>query len=288
MDNPNTCFDYYSRFFKKFFEDFVQWPWDNIFVAGVAALAPAIVLYLQHPDRLPDREPLKITLWVYLALFGLYILFHIIRVPWKIDKERSEALSKMETENAELLLQRKEFEEAKPNIVLREPGARHIEAISVNDGKVVIFTAHFVKVRFVNRPTRHAPTAIAQGVSAKIKFFDRGGLLVLEMDGRWDNTDQPTLRHITQSKRDLLLTDFAIEEEHNLDVAFLDPRSGELVALNNDNYNYQYFRKPEHILMGNQFRAEMRIVGVHVDVTYSVEFAAVGRGGNIIILSDDS
>lgn len=288
MNDKNTFFGYYGRFFQKFWEGFAEWPRDNFLVAGIAAIAPPLALYLRHPDKVPDWELIKATFLIYLALLGLYTILHFVLVPWKIDREQSLALTNLETENTELLQQRKEFEEAKPNIVLREPDARHTEYISLNDGKVVTLSAHFVKVRFVNRPTKHAPTAIAQGVSAKIKFFDVGGMLVLEMDGRWDNTDQPSLRHPTQSKRDLLLTDFAIEEERNLDIAFLDPASGKFVALNNDNYNYQNFRKPEHVLMGSQFRAEMRLVGVHVDVTYSVEFAVVGRGGTAIIISENS
>jgi hypothetical protein len=287
MDNPNTFFNYYGRFFQKFWEGFVEWPRDNFLVAGIAAIAPPLALYLQHPDKVPDWELIKTTSLVYLALLGVYTILHLVLVPWKIDREQSFAISKMEAEKAELLQQRKEFDEAKPNIILREPSARLIEVISLNDGRVVTLTAAFVKVRFVNRPTKHTPTAIAQGVSAKIKFFDKDGQLVLEMDGRWDDKDQPTLRLATQSKRDLLLTDFAIEEERNLDIAFLDPKSNQFIAMNNDNYKCQDSRLPEHFLKGDQFRAEIRLIAVHVDVTFSVEFAASGLRGNVKILGEN-
>jgi hypothetical protein len=157
--------------------------------------------------------------------------------------------------------------------------------LSFNAGGVVILTAPMVKVRFVNRPEKHAPTAIAYGVSAKIKFFDETERLVLEMDGRWDDKAQPSLRPTTESKRDLLLADFSFEEERNLDIAFFDMNSMEFVAFNNDNYNYQNLQKPAHVLSGCHFRAEIRLVAVHVDVNYSVEFSTTGlRGNHITIL----
>ena len=117
-----------------------------------------------------------------------------------------------------------------------------------------------MKVRFVNRPTTNSESAIAHQVSAKVKFFDEGGRLILEMDGRWDDKEQPSGRPFTQTKRDLLLTDFSFEEEHNLDIGFWDNQAKEFVAFNNDNYNYQTMKKPEHILQGNRFKAEIRLV----------------------------
>jgi hypothetical protein len=198
----------------------------------------------------------------------------------------TEVLAKVEAEYVALLQQRKEFDEAKPNLVLREPGARHVQELSLNDGRVVILKAPFVKVRIVNRPSQHTATAIAHDVSAKIKFFDKVGQLVLEMDGRWDDKDQPSFRSPTQSKRDLLLTDFAIEEERNLDIAFLNPKSNEFVAMNNDNYNYQSFVKPEHALKGDYFKAEIRLVAINVDATYSVEFSTSGKNGGVRIIEE--
>jgi hypothetical protein len=97
------------------------------------------------------------------------------------------------------------------------------------------------------------------------------------MDGRWDDKDQPSLRQSTQSKRDLLLADFNFEEERNLDIAFFDTTSNEFVAFNNDNFNCQNQKKPEHVLKGDRFRAEIRLVAVYVDVTYSVVFTTTGR-----------
>ena len=277
MDNPNTFFNYYGRFFQKFWEDFVDWPRDNIVVAGIATIAPPLVVYLRNPHVAPDWELLKTTLWFYLALLGAYTILQLIRTPWKIDTEKSLAFSTLQGENTGLLNEKREFDEAKPNIILREPDARHIQDIPLSDGRVIIRIVPFVKVRFVNRPAKHTESAIAHGVSAKIKFFNVAGQMVLEMDGRWDDKDQPSLRQSTQSKRDLLLADFNFEEERNLDIAFFDTTSNEFVAFNNDNYNYQSQKKPEHVLKGDQFRVEIRLVAVHVDVIYSLVFTTTGR-----------
>lgn len=277
MNDKNTFFGYYGRFFQKFWEGFAEWPRDNFLVAGIAAIAPPLALYLRHPDKVPDWELIKASFLIYLALLGLYTILHFVLVPWKIDREQSLAISTLRTENAGLLNEKRAFDEAKPNIILREPDARHVQMASFSAGGVVILTAPMVKVRFVNKPAKHAPTAIAYGVSAKIKFFDDVGKLVLEMDGRWDDKAQPSARPTTESKRDLLLADFSFEEERNLDIAFFDTNSMEFVAFNNDNYSYQNLKKPEHVLSGYHFKAEIRLVAVHVDVTYSVEFTTTGR-----------
>jgi hypothetical protein len=179
MDNPNTFFNYYGRFFKKFWEDFVDWPRDNIVVAGIAAIAPPLVLYLRNTHLSPDWELLKTTLWVYLALLSAYTILQLIRIPWKIDREQSQAISTLQGENTELLNERRAFDDSKPNIILREPDARHIQELPLSDGRVIIRVVPFVKVRFVNRPTKHAESAIAHEVSAKIKFFNVNGQLVL-------------------------------------------------------------------------------------------------------------
>ena len=197
---------------------------------------------------------------------------------------RVDALSAIQLEQDELAAKLRELEETKPHIVLREPGARHIETIALSDGRVVILRAEFVKVRFVNKPQHHSPTSVAERVRAKIRFLDEEGRLVLEMDGRWDDSDQPTLRHPTLTRQDLLGTRFDIEEEHNLDIAFLDPATKEFVAFNNDNYNYQNAKKPEHVLKGRSFTAQIRLVAVKVDETFSVEFAASGARGNVEIV----
>jgi hypothetical protein len=222
-----------------------------------------------------------------------YIAIIIPHIIWKIFKAASDlhfnqqvSLTTIESEKAANEAALKELTDAGPNIVLREPGARHIENIPLNDGHVVILTAQFIKVRFVNKPAKNSSNAIAHDVSAKIKFFNENEELVLEMDGRWDDKDQPTLRHFTQSQRDLLLTDFAIEEERNLDIAFMDSSTGQFVAFNNDNYRCQDFKKLEHVLRGSRFTAQIRLVAVHVDATYSVEFRRTGLRGNIEIVSE--
>lgn len=282
MDNQNTFSDYYSRLFNRFWKDFVAWPRDNILVAGIAAIAPPLVLYLYSPDKVPDWELLKATVRVYLGFFGLYSAVHLVRVPWVLDRERSRVIATVEAEKTKLLNEKRTFDESQPKIVLREPNARHIQRVALSDGRSVIHDVLFVKVRFVNRPAKHTESSVAHQVGAKVKFFDEDGRLILEMDGRWDDKDQPSERPFTQTKRDLLLAEFNFEEEHNLDIGFWDSAAKEFVAFNNDNYNYQTMKKPEHILQGNRFKAEIRLVGVHIDNTYTVEFSANDREVRII------
>ncbi len=287
----SNCPRYHRVLFAGAFEKFA---WARDLTVGVLLnLATLLLSYHFGLITLGEWNGHK---WLFvLAIVLPYVVIFIPHILWKIYSSAAalhggqlESIRRLQSERESVENKLKEIEETKPNIVLREPGARHIEAISLNDGRVVVLTAHFIKVRFVNRPTRNSPMSIAREVSAKIKFFDENDQLVLEMDGRWDDSDQPTLRHHTLTRRDLLLTEFGIEGEHNLDIAFLDPKTNEFVAFNNDNYNYQAFRKPEHILRGRKFRAEMRLIAAHVDVTYSVEFATSGLRGNARILGERS
>jgi hypothetical protein len=276
---------YYLRFAQALWRELKEWPRDNVVIAGIAAVGPPVVVYLRDPSKLPDWEMLRATCWIYLSILGVYTLIQIVRTPWTLDRDRITAITTLEHERDELLAEKKALEDARPNIILREPGAKHVETISLANNGVIVVTAQFVKVRFVNRPAANSSSAVARGVRALIKFFGEDGQLVLETDGRWDDSKQPGIERYGATMSDLLPIDFGIEEARNLDIAFFDPRARAFVAWNNDNYRYQNFIKPEHILRGEQFTAEMRLVGVGVDVTYSVRFGLDSLGKVKIIES---
>ncbi len=69
----------------------------------------------------------------------------------------------------------------------------------------------FISVRFINDPIHPSQTAIAKDICAKLRHFipDTGNTL-LEVDGRWAGSDQPSSRNWLASKSDLLRTDFNI------------------------------------------------------------------------------
>jgi hypothetical protein len=52
----------------------------------------------------------------------------------------------------------------------------------------------------------------------------------------------------------------------------------ELVALNNDNFHFQRWRKREHVLPGERFIAKVRISAVWVNTECSVEFWGLPHG----------
>ena len=103
------------------------------------------------------------------------------------------------------------------------------------------------------------------------------------MAGRWwDDTTQPSFISFGLSTTDLQFVDFGIEQERGLDIAFRDT-DGTFVAWNNDNYKYQDVRKPEHVLKGNEFRVEVKIVAVWVDETFTFRFGSGGGTHGIVI-----
>jgi len=172
------------------------------------------------------------------------------------------------------------LENSRPKIVLKQPGAVHIEP-NVYVGS--IFVAQFLRVRFVNTPDEAVPSAVAEAVAAKISYFREGeNNPILSIDGRWADSDQPTPRERWQSYNDLLRIKFDIGDEHNVDVAYRDSRTGECFAWNNDNYNYQDMTKPEHKLSGEVFRVQVRLVGARVDSTTEFRFSNSADGLRIL------
>jgi hypothetical protein len=162
---------------------------------------------------------------------------------------------------------------AKPRIILKNPGAVHITMSNHNFGGVHAYRVPYLRVRFVNDPAFTTPDTKAVDVLAKISFF-RGTDNCLNIDGRWSDSTEPSGMHPLASKTPLLKTEFVPSEEHNLDIAYRDGEDGKFYAWNNDNYNYERFRKPEHFLSEEfeEFRVEIRLRGSNVDTKVSFTF----------------
>ena len=94
----------------------------------------------------------------------------------------------------------------------------------------------FVKVRFINQQKEGGNVVEANGIRAKIEFYDESARLLLRMDGRWDSSKHPLKLGPGESFNDLLRMNFGVEEEQNVDVAFWNPDNRQFVAFNNDSY----------------------------------------------------
>jgi hypothetical protein len=141
------------------------------------------------------------------------------------------------------------------------------------------FTAPSIKARIANDPAHAYPNTKACGVAVKLRYFlSSESVQLLEINGRWADSDQPSARDFRQSRRDLLETDFNIGAEHDIDLGFRDSSTGEFIAWNNDNYDYPDMKKPEHRLVGDSFRVELRLRGPWVDETFTVHFKNTMNG----------
>ncbi|MFZ0200328.1 MAG: hypothetical protein WB523_09115 [Candidatus Sulfotelmatobacter sp.] len=131
------------------------------------------------------------------------------------------------------------------------------------------------------RPKGHYPNSVARGVSARIQIFDLSGRCQVDIAGRWDDTTQASYIPFGFSKTDLQAVDFGIGQEHGPDIAFRDT-DGAFVAWNNDSYDYEEFRKPNHVLIGNDFQ-ETKLLAVWVDETFVFRFGLGGGSHGIVI-----
>lgn len=205
---------------------------------------------------------------LYFILAGVSLLFAFLQTIYIQHRQ-------IASTNAKL----REIEEARPRITLRNP---YTEMVNVNHDGVVVFVANVLRVRLENTSQNHYPNNEAKGVIAKISFYDSShNLLISDLDGRWTDSTQPVGPH-WQSVVPLLETDFRIGAKHDLDIAFSETTYinciQELVAINNDNFRFQRWRKPEHILAGERFVAKIRISAVWVSTEFSVEFWGMPHG----------
>jgi len=189
--------------------------------------------------------------------------------------------------SSERFAQLEQIEHAKPRITLKQPGAVYTEPVSLNfsnkQGRAVVsFNVPFLKVRFVNDPEHPYPAAQANGVRAKISYYRcSDNALVLSIDGRWAESDQPPLYNPAASKAHLLPTTFGHGEEHSLDIAYRDAGTGQYFAWNNDNYNYAGFTCERHRLDGDCFLVDIRLRGDFVDEKFSFTFRTTPYGFEI-------
>jgi hypothetical protein len=168
-----------------------------------------------------------------------------------------------------------EIDHSRPRLRPKHPNPVSVTRGFINMGQGQ-FDARFVRIRFINDPEHPYPSASADAVVAKLTFSSNGKRL-LEMDGRWSDSDQPSIRDVRQSRSDLLATSFGIGTEHDLDIAFQDLRTFDLVAWNNDNYNYGDGRMPEHLLMGNNFQIHVRLLGPWIDESFHFEMRSMAK-----------
>lgn len=240
------------------------------FVVFVVALMSGILsivreLYGLYHGALPPQNLFWSCTWIaFVVSAGI-----LIRQEYTARRKAEKALA--------------DIENARPRIILKQPKAVYIEKDVQIAGADAQFVAPFLKVRFVNDPSAPYPNSKANGIAARIRYFrDSDDTPLLEIDGRWADSDQPSLRDFRQSRTDLLRTAFDIGDMHELDVAYKDPRTGNCYAWNNDNYNYGDMTKPEHRLDGESLRAEVRLLGAWVDTTFSVRFKNAATGLEIV------
>ncbi len=176
-------------------------------------------------------------------------------------------------------------ERGRPNIQLKQPNPVVFKLVrqQVLNANQIIRDAPFLCLRFVNDPQNPNPSAIARAISAKVRYFIAGESdPVLEIDGRWADTDEASFGDPRQSRHHLLTVDFNIGDEHEVDIAFIASETGRMFAWNNDNYRYSDLIKPEHILPDSAIDVQVRLRGLGVDNTFRLRFANLNSTFEII------
>ena len=249
---------------------------EEVFWAPITWVSEPVILFLEWGDLLGKLFP-RIEFWlskfavlssfpwywkviVLLVVNGVLILFGNHKSILKREAQRDQYKAKLE-----------EIENSKPIIVLHSKRSEYAEKTNFQYGdKIKLVTA--VKVRFINKPTFNFPNSIAKDVRAKVSFFSEENDFLFEIEGRWTESDQPSVRDMRESRKDLLAVDLGIGEERSLDIAFREG-GGDFFAFNNDSYDYPDFKKPEHHLIGKQFRVRILLLAPFVKEEFVFGFS---------------
>lgn len=85
--------DYLFRFIARLVRDSFVWPRDNIAVACVMAIAPPIAVYMHDPSHTIDWAVIWAAFWLYVIVFGCYMMVHGILTIWRLDREHMEKIA---------------------------------------------------------------------------------------------------------------------------------------------------------------------------------------------------
>jgi hypothetical protein len=273
-----TWWQFYRRWLYVAFRH--SWSVADTLASLLGLAIPAII----HMSPRLESRMAPLAWQIPLSVLTLLALARLVLAPYWIYKERHQnALVREQELMADLAAtsgKLQEIEDAKPILVFRNA---YTEIVNVNKNGIVVLTANVLRLKIENASQHHYPNNEAKNVTATISFYDQSNrVLVADMDARWTASTQPVGPH-TLSIVPLLGMDFPIGSKRDLDIAFAETTYikmpiPELVALNNDNFHFQRWRKREHVLPGERFIAKVRISAVWVNTECSVEFWGLPHG----------
>ncbi|UWZ83474.1 hypothetical protein [Occallatibacter riparius] len=110
---------YWVRVLRRFLVDATPWARDNIAFAGLALLLPLAIVYLRDRHHQVDWELIKAALLFYAISLAAYGGVHLLRTPWKMDREQTQAVNRL-TEEAGSLRRQAADRQPKLAVELRE------------------------------------------------------------------------------------------------------------------------------------------------------------------------
>lgn len=141
----------------------------------------------------------------------------------------------------------------------------------------------FARLLIRNDPGSTAPTAVAKGVSARIRFLDADGTVRCTVPkGRWTRAGA---RSFPASRVDQSRVDFGIGETHSLDIAFKYNDKIVPYAIDDDSVNMSNWENPRYMLDGKRFDVVVELSGEWVRTELRGELLLVrpdeGHAGHI-------
>jgi hypothetical protein len=106
---------YYARFGRRLWRDAAPWARDNIFWGIALLVIPPVAGLILHRTSSVDWDFIRLTLYLYGITFLVYLLGHVIRTPWKLDRDGQREI--MTAQTALLSCERKIYE-GRPQLTL--------------------------------------------------------------------------------------------------------------------------------------------------------------------------
>ena len=133
-------------------------------------------------------------------------------------------------------------------------------------------------LRIVNDPRIPTEHGNAVGIGATITFFDSDDVCLFFFDARWGDSTQPSFLERGESTFTLLNVDLPIGRTREIDIAIKTATDDNCYGFNNDSYHANHFLHPRWKLVGERFKAVVRVRGAFVDYAWEVRFRNPGKG----------
>jgi hypothetical protein len=244
--------DRYSRLLRSFVQIAKEWIWT---VLSLASGGFTVILALWY--IVTGREQQKIGFLVFLGICSIF-------AAWiGLFSERH--------------LRIREQIRRKPCLKVKEGDffCRVVHwGIGEHEGRRVLLNPLWALVlRIENDPEIGTEISQITNLAARVTFLDVNGHVLFSFEGRWSDSAQPSTLPKDRTAAELKTVDFLIGTTRMLDLVVKYHNESVAYGVNNDSYDYPYFKNEDWLLNAGEYQIRVRFRSANVDQTFVLMFS---------------